>query len=143
MYVCTIAEHFLAQYYDIINCLSVIAIFLFMPAITTYEAAFGRGTSPVVLYNVTCTGTEFSLLSCSLSELPRYYLGYIYFFYFFCDSDAGVACPSCKSCFDKKILFNSELLSQLNNSWCQQLWILYTMIIQEYDYIASVGMQTN
>jgi len=70
-----------------------------MPAITAYEAAFGRGNSPVVLYNVECTGTESSLLNCSLRN-PYYYL-HGYFNYFPCYSDAGVACPSCKSYFDK------------------------------------------
>ena len=79
-----------------------------MAAITAYQAVFGRGTGPIFLNIVGCTGTESSLLNCSHRELD-------YYNYFFClySHDVGVVCPSCKSCFNTKVV-TSDVLSQLN-----------------------------
>ena len=62
-----------------------------MVATTAHYAAFGRGTGPIFLTLVGCTGTESSLLNCSHSGVDDY-------FYFECN-DVGLVCPSCKSCF--------------------------------------------
>ena len=56
-------------------------------AFAFFRAAFGQGIGPVFLYNVSCTGTESSLLSCRQSiGVPS------------CShlQDAGVVCPPCK-----------------------------------------------
>ena len=62
-------------------------IFLFTAALAVVRAAFGRGTGPIYLNSVGCTGTESSLLSCSYSGIGVT-----------CShsSDAGVVCPTCK-----------------------------------------------
>ena len=52
------------------------------------NAPFGQGTDPVLLYNVGCTGTESSLLNCSLDGT--------YLHYCLHSNDAGVVCPPCK-----------------------------------------------
>ena len=79
-------------------------------------AAFGRGTGPIFLNIVGCTGTESSLLNCSHRNLDYYYFYYVPpYHYFDClfYNDVGVVCPSCKSCFNTKVV-TSELLSELN-----------------------------
>ena len=67
-----------------------ILIFLHTIAIAVFTAYadFGRGTGPIFLDGVRCTGTESSLLSCSRS-------GNAYCSH---SSDAGVVCPPCKLC---------------------------------------------
>ena len=52
------------------------------------HATFGRGTGPIYLDNVECTGTESSLLRCSRSGIGVTYCGHY--------EDAGVVCPTCK-----------------------------------------------
>ena len=61
-----------------LNCVVTTALY-------GYQHNFGRGTGPVYLYGVGCSGTESSLLNCSHSGIrfnwcPHYY-------------DAGVVCP--------------------------------------------------
>ena len=68
-----------------------------MVATTAHHAAFGRGTGPILLNLVGCTGTESSLLNCSHSGIDYYF--YRFPFYYFDCNDVGVVCPSCKSCF--------------------------------------------
>ena len=71
------------------ECLSTLysgVFFLFIAAIALTWAAFGRGTGPVYLNNVRCTGTESSLLSCSHREIGVTYCSH--------SRDAGVVCPS-------------------------------------------------
>ena len=61
------------------------------PSVTTAlsGAAFGRGSGPILLDNLQCTGTESSLLGCRhggigvLRSCSHY-------------EDAGVVCPPCK-----------------------------------------------
>ena len=67
---------------------------LWHAGITAADAAFGRGTGPILVHFVRCTGTESSLLSCSHSGNDYYY----YYRYRYCSyyNDAGVVCPSCK-----------------------------------------------
>ena len=67
---------------------NILLLFLHTIAIAVFRAAFGQGTGPVLLNNIRCTGTEFSLLSCSRSGTP----------YCFHSSDAGVVCPPCELC---------------------------------------------
>ena len=72
----------------------MMGIFLYIIAIAVYRAAFGRGTGPVLLTHVNCTGTESSLQSCSregtnLRRCSHYNSYYTTF------EDAGVVCP-CK-----------------------------------------------
>ena len=83
-----------------------------MVAIT---ASFGRGTGPILLNVVGCTGTESSLLNCSHRDMDYYFYYFPYSYYFDClyDNNVGVVCPSCKSCFNTKVV-TSELLSELN-----------------------------
>ena len=73
-----------------------------MPIPVDNGAAFGRGTGPIFLYFVRCTGTESSLLNCSHNGMDDYYFDYIdyYLLYHYCSyySDAGVVCPSSKLC---------------------------------------------
>jgi len=59
--------------------------FFVILAFAVYQAGFGHGTGPVFLTNVGCTGTEYSLLSCS--HRVAYCLH---------SQDAGVVCPPCK-----------------------------------------------
>ena len=66
----------------------IVLFLLFIVAIAVTGAAFGRGTGPLVLNSVGCTGTESSLLSCShrvvgVTTCSHY-------------NDAGVVCPTCK-----------------------------------------------
>ena len=61
--------------------------FLFI-AIAVTRAAFGQGTGLLVLYNVGCTGTEFSLLSCSHQVVGITSCSHF--------KDAGVVCSTCK-----------------------------------------------
>ena len=70
---------------------------LWHAGITAADAAFGRGTGPILVHFVRCTGTESSLLNCSHSGIDDYYYDY-YYHYHFCSyyNDAGVVCPSCK-----------------------------------------------
>ena len=49
---------------------------------------FGQGTGQIFLDNVGCSGTEFSLLSCSHRGVGVHSCGHY--------EDAGVICPSCK-----------------------------------------------
>ena len=60
---------------------------LFIAALAITRTIFGRGTGPVYLNSVRCTGIESSLLSCSHSVIGVA-----------CShsSDAGVVCPSGK-----------------------------------------------
>ena len=58
-------------------------------AIAVYQAAFGQGTGPVFLSNGGCTGTEYSLLNCSHSEIGVTYCSHY--------NDVGVVCPPRKS----------------------------------------------
>ena len=72
----------------------MMVIFHYIIAIAVYRATFGRGTGPVLLTHVNCTGTESSLLSCSregtnLRQCSHYGSYYTTF------EDAGVVCP-CK-----------------------------------------------
>ena len=76
-------------------------------------AAFGKGTGPILLNIVGCTGTESSLLNCSHRELDAYYFYHFLLCYYIDYNDVGVVCPSCKSCFNTKVV-TSELLSWLN-----------------------------
>ena len=62
-------------------------IFLFLAALAVIRATFGRGTGPIYLSSVGCTGTESSLVSCSHSGIGVTYCSHY--------SDAGVVCPSC------------------------------------------------
>ena len=68
-------------------CYGLWFILLFIAAIAVTRAAFGRGTGPVYLNSVRCSGTESSLLSCSHSGIGVA-----------CShsGDAGVVCPSGK-----------------------------------------------
>ena len=67
-------------------------IFLYIPAISVYQAGFGQGTGPVFLQEVTCDGTESSLLNCSHLEIgTTRYCSHSH--------DVGVVCPKgMKSC---------------------------------------------
>ena len=60
-------------------------------AIAVNQAAFGGGTGPILLSWVRCTGTESSLLRCGhygvhINNLCSH------------SNDAGVVCPTRKSC---------------------------------------------
>ena len=55
------------------------------------SATFGRGTGPILLDRVGCTGTESSLLSCSHRGIGVHGCSH--------SEDAGVMCPPCKCCF--------------------------------------------
>ena len=70
---------------------AIIFLLFYFLATVVYQAAFGQGTGPVLLSNVRCTGTESSLLSCSHDGIDVA-------MYCFHDDDAGVICPSRKSC---------------------------------------------
>ena len=61
-------------------------LFLHTIAIAVYQAGFGQGTGPVLLYYMRCTGSESSLLNCS-------HIGDSYCLH---SQDAGVVCPPCK-----------------------------------------------
>ena len=63
-------------------------ISLYNIGIAVHNAPFGQGTDPVLLYDVRCTGTESSLLSCSHDGT--------YLHYCLHSNDAGVVCPPCK-----------------------------------------------
>ena len=63
-------------------------ILLYILAIAVQQGAFGRGTGPILLSNVDCTGTESSLLSCRHTEETNLYCSHLF--------DVGVVCPSCK-----------------------------------------------
>ena len=65
-------------------------ILLCIIAIAVFHAAFGQGTGPVLLRDVRCIGNEYSLLSCSHSEIVNYCSHY---------NDAGVLCTPCKLYF--------------------------------------------
>ena len=71
----------------ILTTVRCMVISLHTIAIAVSRAAFGQGTGPVLLNYVGCTGNESSLLSCSheVAYCSHYF-------------DAGVVCPSCKSC---------------------------------------------
>ena len=57
--------------------------------VAVFYAAFGRGTGPVYLNNVGCSGTESSLLNCSHNGIRFNWCSHY--------EDAGVVCPTCKS----------------------------------------------
>ena len=59
--------------------------FLVTSALYGYQHTFGRGTGPVFLYDLRCSGTESSLLSCSHSGIWFNWCSHY--------SDAGVVCP--------------------------------------------------
>ena len=61
-----------------LNCLVATALY-------GYQHNFGRGTGPVYLYRVGCTGTESSLLSCSHRGIDFNWCSH--------SADAGVVCP--------------------------------------------------
>ena len=75
----------LAQYTTNMTFLYIIGI-----AVRSRRAAFGQGTGFVLLSYVGCTGSESSLLSCSHSGIGVTYCSHY--------QDAGVVCPTCKSC---------------------------------------------
>ena len=60
-------------------------LFLVTSALYGYRHNFGRGTGPIFLYGLGCSGTESSLLSCSHSGIRFNWCGHY--------SDAGVICP--------------------------------------------------
>ena len=53
-------------------------------AVAFSNAAFGPGTSPILLDNVDCSGSEDSLINCSHSSFVRCSSGH--------SEDAGVRC---------------------------------------------------
>ena len=68
--------------------ITIMVKFLFIVAVAEFNAVFGRGTGPIFLSNMNCTGTESSLLSCSRRRNTLYYCSH--------NADAGVVCPICK-----------------------------------------------
>ena len=64
---------------------SIILNFLGATALYGYQHTFGRGTGPVFLYSVGCSGTESSLLSCSHRGISYNWCSH--------SADAGVVCP--------------------------------------------------
>ena len=80
--------------------------FLYIIGIAVRQAAFGQGTGFVLLSYVGCIGSESSLLSCSHSDVT------------YCShyNDAGVVCPTCKSCiWYTEFLFLSYCYSKVDN----------------------------
>ena len=67
-----------------------VVTFLYIIGIAVSQAAFGQGTGFVLLSYVGCNGSESSLLSCSHSGIGVHYCSHY--------EDAGVVCPTCKSC---------------------------------------------
>ena len=63
--------------------------FHYLIGVAVRQAAFGQGIGFVLLSYVGCTGSESSLLSCSHGIGVTYCSHY---------QDAGVVCPTCKSC---------------------------------------------
>ena len=64
-------------------------LFFFL-AIAISQARFGRGSGSIFLDDVSCTGTESSLLSCSHRGIGVHNCGH--------SEDAGVMCFPCKLC---------------------------------------------
>ena len=97
---------------------------LWHAGITAADAAFGRGTGPILVHFVRCTGTESSLLNCSHSGIDYfdYYYDY-YYLYHYCSyyNDAGVVCPSCKLCGGVLAII-ILLTAQLSILPCLWLW---------------------
>ena len=61
---------------------------LSLVSIAISQAGFGQGSGPIFLDDVSCTGTESSVLGCSHRGIGVHNCGHY--------KDAGVVCPSCK-----------------------------------------------
>ena len=59
-------------------------------AIAVRQATFGGGAGSILLSGVRCTGTESSLLRCGHYGIGVHYCSH--------SNDAGVVCPTRKSC---------------------------------------------
>ena len=79
-----------------------------------YSGYFGQGTGPLLLYNLRCTGTESSLLSCSHSVVGVTSCSH--------SNDAGVACSSCK-------LYVSSSVCHIGTSTHIILLVMITCVI--------------
>ena len=69
-------------------------------AISHRYAYFGRGSGPVFMTNVHCSGSETHLVNCSHSTLPSQYCSHYY--------DVGVECPG--ELFSKSISINLVMI---------------------------------
>ena len=61
--------------------------FILTGAIARFSAFFGRGTGPIYLDDVGCSGNEASVFNCSHRGIGRHNCGH--------HEDAGVICTTC------------------------------------------------
>ena len=82
--VCTLCTHNHANFIVPISYTFVVIHHAFTGAVAFREAAFGSGTGPILLDDVSCVGTETELLACSNDEFGA--------FDCYHSEDAGVRC---------------------------------------------------
>ena len=67
---------------DLKHCITYIKI-KFVGAQNLYNAYFGEGTGPILLYYMYCSAPTFSLLNCNINSYHYYYYYYYYYHYYY------------------------------------------------------------